>query len=116
MPRPKDREPKRDIRRAFHSFRLEGESGSTTKRIYIDGVEMKGVVSAAMLWDVNEVPRVFLEFISDDVTAEEPIAAVLPYRKGEDETDDHHDVPGVRERSDNGNADELPAEEKSPVH
>ena len=70
-----------DKRKAFHSFKFVGDPSSVNKHIYMDGQELKGVVSATLIWEVDSVPRVFLEMISTDVEADEPLAAVLQYEE-----------------------------------
>ena len=90
----KDQEPKQeeqqkekqDIRKVFHQVRITGEPNSIHKRILIDGMELKGVVSATAIWAVNEAPRVFLEMVTTDLEYDD-VMAVLPYIVKEEKDD-----------------------------
>jgi len=61
----------------FHSIKITGKHGSIEKKIMIDGMELKGVKSATVVWEVNEMPRVFLDIMTTDIEVDEPLAAVL---------------------------------------
>ena len=89
-----------NVRNVFHSFKLVGETGSTNKHIFLDGIELKGVKSSTLVWEVGEVPRVFLEIESPFIEAEEPVAAVFQYREenndGADEVRQVQETPEVQ--------------------
>lgn len=63
----------------FHSFLISGDKDGILKSVFIDGQEMKGVVSATVCVNPKEIPTVYLEMISTDVKVDLPMAAVLPY-------------------------------------
>ena len=70
--------------KTFHSFEFIGTVSGITKRILMDGQELHGVMSATICYVPNEVPRVFLEMVSDDVHIDEPKAEVVGYKQQEE--------------------------------
>lgn len=63
----------------FHSFKIIGDPKSIYKKILLDGKEMKGVRSAAVMYEVDNIPRVFLEMQTTDLEIDEPNIPVLMY-------------------------------------
>lgn len=60
----------------FHDFRIVSEENSTVKRVYIDGVEQKGVVACDIRLRPDEVPTIRLEYTFFNMDAVLPAAAV----------------------------------------
>lgn len=69
----------------FHSFEFSGTVSGVTKRILMDGQELHGVMSATICYVPNEVPRVFLEMLSDDVHIDEPKVEIVQSLAKEDQ-------------------------------
>lgn len=70
----------------FHSIWLTGNSTNIYKKIYLDGQELKGVRSCIFCYDVDEVPRVFLEIQTPDIEVEDfNIPVLISQTKGEEE-------------------------------
>lgn len=61
----------------FHSIKIIGDPNSIEKKILLDGQELRGVKSASVLYEVDNMPRVFLEFMTTDIEVDEPISAVM---------------------------------------
>lgn len=97
-------EEKQDIRKMFHHVRITGEPNSIHKRILIDGMELKGVVSATAIWAVDEVPRVFLEMMTTDLEYDD-VMAVLPYTVKEEKDDAAKDGGRLDAGADTGGAE-----------
>lgn len=62
--------------RSFHDFKIETDESGATKRIFIDGVEQRGVTACDIRLRTDEIPTITLQYVFCNIEAALTAAAV----------------------------------------
>ena len=74
------------MQKPFHNFKITGEPNSTYRKVFLDGQELVGVRSCYIGYEVDNIPRAFIEIQTPNIEVEDyDIPVLFSQTKGEEE-------------------------------